>query len=148
MPSEPIWLHMWHMWRNSVQPIIAIPDVKSLGWVFKNKILWMHEAFPEEIDKVKQESDDGNKDHEIRSIAESNDSDDIYVIIWWVIKSGFSIILQKLNNIFLTEQSLRLTYLKDSWILYFCWSNISFCVCYPLLPYYRMSKIFLPMWLS
>ena len=70
------------MWRNSVQPIIAIPDVKNLGWVFKNKILWMHEAFPEEIDKVRQESDDGNEDHEIRNISESNDSDDIYVIIW------------------------------------------------------------------
>ena len=39
--------------------------------------------------------------------------------------------LHELENFFLTEQFLQLTYLKESWILYLCWSNISFFVCYP-----------------
>ena len=47
--------------------------------------------------------------------------------IWWILVSGFSITLQGLNK------SLQLTYLKKNWILYLCWPNISFCVCYPLL---------------
>ena len=80
---------------------------------------------------MRQEAGNGNEDYVIGRNVESDDGDDL---IWWIIVSGFSIILQALNNLFLIERSLRLIYLKESWILYLCWSSISLYICHPLLP--------------
>ena len=71
---------------------------------------WIYEVFPEEINKkARQEADDGNEDYATGCNVESDDGDDFYDIIFWIIVSGFSIILQWSNNLFLNKQSLWLT---------------------------------------
>ena len=53
---------------------------KRSWWLPNGKILWMDEAFPDEIEKIRHEVDDGNEyvchDYAIRGNVESDDSDD------------------------------------------------------------------------
>ena len=35
-----------YMWRKSVQPIVALPDVTDNGWLATGVINWIDEAFP------------------------------------------------------------------------------------------------------
>ena len=38
-----------HWWRNTGQPIIAKAETKDHGWLPNGEIIWMNEAFPDEI---------------------------------------------------------------------------------------------------
>ena len=64
------------MWKNLEQPIIAIPEIEDHGWLPNGKILWMDETFADEIEKIRQEAGDGNKDYAKESNVESDDGDD------------------------------------------------------------------------
>lgn len=61
-----------------------------------------------------QEADYDNDDFAIGSTVDNNNEDDFWDTICWILVSAFSIILQGLNKLFLTEQSLQLTQLNQS----------------------------------
>ena len=71
------------MWRNSVQTIIAMTELKDNGGLPNSKMHWIYEVFPEEINKkARQEVDDGNEDYATGCNVESDDGDDFYDIIF------------------------------------------------------------------
>ena len=46
---------MWfivYIWRNSIEPIIDIPNIAENGWLSTGEMLWLDNAFPEEIDEL------------------------------------------------------------------------------------------------
>ena len=47
------------------QPIIATPEIKDHGRLRNSKILWVDEAFPDEIEKIRHDTDEGNKDYAV-----------------------------------------------------------------------------------
>ena len=51
------------MWRNSVQPIIAMSEKNDHGWLPNEEIFWMDETFPDEIKNILQEADDDGEDY-------------------------------------------------------------------------------------
>ena len=63
------------MRRNSIKPVIAISEIKDYRWLRKGKILGMDEAFPDEIQQIRQEADDSNVDYAIGSNVESDGGD-------------------------------------------------------------------------
>ena len=65
-----------YMWRNSVQPIITVTDIKDCGWLPNGEIFWMVEAFPAKIEKTLQEVDNDNKDCALEGDVEDDDGDD------------------------------------------------------------------------
>ena len=73
------------MWRKSVQPIVALPDVTDTGWLVTGEINWIDEAFPEEIELIlcnDSDQKDINKEYEENTLSEEEfygseiDSDD------------------------------------------------------------------------
>ena len=50
-----------YIWRNTVQPIIAMPEKKGYEWLPNGEIIWVDEAFSHEIEKILQETNDDNE---------------------------------------------------------------------------------------
>ena len=56
--KDVLWYHalrsnfVAYIWRNSIEPIIDIPNIAENGWLSTGEILWLDDAFPEEIDEL------------------------------------------------------------------------------------------------